>query len=376
MRGNGEGCIRQRKDGRWEARLRYTDPQGRKRRAETCTRTKREAEAALRKMRRAAEDGETVTESGSTLAAWCERWLTKTLSASDRRPATQATYATLVRTHIVPALGHLPLRRITPAHVEDWVIELQGRRSASTVRQAHALLVVILDDAVTHGAIRKNAAHAVKRPRKSRTEAAFYLSEQVAALLAEADGHRLAPFLTLTAYTGLRKGEALALRWVDIELDTDTPHARITGTLARIGSELVRSEPKTNAGRRTVPLVPEAVAALREARVQQARERLAAGEAWTDTGYVFTTEIGTPVDPRNALRWFYSIRNAAGISEGSLHTLRHSAASVLLGAGVPMPVVKDVLGHSSITVTVDMYGHMAPAVVADAVARGMAGYGR
>ena len=281
-----------------------------------------------------------------------------------------------MRTHIVPALGHLPLRRITPAHVEDWVIELQGRRSASTVRQAHALLVVILDDAVTHGAIRKNAAHAVKRPRKARTEAAFYLSEQVAALLAAADGHRLAPFLTLTAYTGLRKGEALALRWVDIELDTETSHARITGTLARIGSELVRSEPKTNAGRRTVPLVPEAVTALREARVQQARERLAAGEAWTDTGYVFRTELGTPVDPRNALRWFYSIRNAAGINEGSLHTLRHSAASVLLGAGVPMPVVKDVLGHSSITVTVDMYGHMAPAVVADAVARGMAGYGR
>ena len=376
MRRNGEGSVRQRKDGRWEARLRYTDDQGRRQRAETCTRTKREAEAELRKMVRAVEDGETVTESGGTLGQWCERWVTRTLPASGRRATTQATYAGLVRTHLIPALGHHQLRNLTTAHVEDWVIELQGRRSASTVRQVHGLLVVILDNAMKHGAIRRNVARNVERPRKPRTEATYYQSDQVAALLAASDGQRLAPFLTLTAYTGLRKGEALALRWQDVTIEGDTPHVRITGTLARIGGQLRRTEPKTNAGRRTVPLVPEAVAALREAKVQQARERLAAGEAWTDSGYVFTTEIGTAVDPRNALRWFYLVRDAAGIESGSLHTLRHSAASVLLGAGVPMPVVKDVLGHSSIAVTVDMYGHMAPTVVADAVARGMAGYGR
>ena len=134
----------------------------------------------------------------------------------------------------------------------------------------------------------------------------------------------------------------------------------MTGTLARVGTELFRQDTKTTAGRRVVPLVPEAVRALKAQRKAQAAEQLRAGTAWTSTGYVFTTEIGTPVDPRNALRWFYVIRDKAKLESGSWHTLRHSCASVLLTSGVPMPIVSAILGHSSISITVDTYGHLSP----------------
>lgn len=408
MRKHGEGSVYRRADGRYVASVRYTDDKGAKRRATVYGKTEREARQRLREMLRRVEDGGAVVDSGITLAEWCERWLTVTLPASNRRRTTQQTYSALVRTHVIPNLGRHRLRDLTPAHVEGWVVELGAKRSPSTVRQAHGLLVVILDAAVRHELIRRNVAKAVDRPAKPRTEATHYTSDEVALLRRMSAGDRLEPFLTLTAFTGLRKGEVLALRWSDVDVEGERPSLRVTGTLSRIGGSLVRTEPKTAAGRRSVPLVPVAVEALKDARRAQTRERLAAGPAWSDSDYVFTTEVGTPVDPRNALRWFYGVRERArrelmatddrcshdpelvkggkacprcgrqpsDYLGGALHTFRHSAATVLLSSGVPMPMVKDVLGHSSISVTVDMYGHLAPSVIADAMSASLAGYGQ
>lgn len=367
--------MKRRKDGRYVATLRYTDESGRARRLSVYGKTPTETKARLREAQRRVEDGGPVVESSMTVGEWCERWVTVTLPTSGRRPTTQELYASLVRTHLVPALGAHRLRDLTVAHVEDWIADLGKRRSASTTRQAHGLLSVILDAAVRHELVRRNVAKGTDRPAKPRKEARHYTSEEVGAIRSAAEGRRLEHYLTLLAYTGMRRGEALALRWSDLDLDAERPSLRITATLSRVEGRLERTPPKTKAGRRTVPLVPVAVEALRDQRRRQAKDRLAAGPAWEDSGYVFTTEIGTPVDPRNVLRWFYTVRDAAGITGGSLHTFRHSAATVLLASGVPMPMVKDVLGHSSIAVTVDMYGHLAPSVVADAMAESLAGYG-
>jgi integrase len=385
--------------------VRYTDDRGKPRRATAYGKTEKEARQRLREMLRRIEDGQTPKDSTISLSQWTERWLVAT--AASRRATTQATYSSLLRTHALPVLGDVRLRDLTPAMIEDWALELGTRRAASTTRQALTVLAMVLDAAVKHELLRRNVARLVERPRQPRSEARSYSSEEVALVLNAAGADRLATFLTVTAYTGLRKGEVLALRWEDINLDASTPVLRVTGTLARVGPTLVRTEPKTESGRRVVPLVGPAADSLREQRRRQVSERLAAGPAWTNSGYVFTTEIGTPIDPRNALRWFYLVRDRIGVERmladsdcpheapsrsklkqcttcgrkpsdyfgGSLHTLRHSAASVLLGAGVPMPVVKDILGHSSITITVDMYGHMAPTVVAAEMLRGMDGYG-
>lgn len=402
----GEGTVWQRSDGRWVARLTYVDDTGRKRRADKYAKSKREAQAHLRSMRRHAEDGAPVIESGLTVEAWSKRWVSTSLAVSSRKATTKETYAHLVRSHIAASeLGQLRLDALTPSKVEVWLAQLLEVKSESTCRQIHAVLCLMLDGAMREGLVRRNVARSVDKPRVSRSDAIAYSSGQVARLLESSKDDRLSALLRFIAYTGTRRGEALAVRWSEVDLDKGT--VRITGTLARVGGDLVRLDPKTAKSRRVVPLVPEASDALREVKRQQAKDRLAAGPAWSDQGYVFTTEVGTPVDPRNALRWFYSVRDRAAralmlddsecqhledsIADGqacqvcgrsagdylggSLHTLRHSTASVLLANGVPMPIVSDVLGHSSISITVDMYGHMAPSIVADAVARGFAGYG-
>ena len=159
----------------------------------------------------------------------------------------------------------------------------------------------------------------------------------------------------LIASTGLRKGEALALRWDRVDLGAGT--LKVAATLGRIGDRLVISEPKTARSRRTVPLSPASVAMLRKHRTEQKAERLRAGNQWTDSGLVFTTELGGPVDPRNLLRVIEAAAKTAGVEGVGVHTLRHSAAVAWLEAGVHIKAVADLLGHSSIAITGDMYGH-------------------
>lgn len=153
----------------------------------------------------------------------------------------------------------------------------------------------------------------------------------------------------------MRRGEALALRWSDVDLDNGTVTVR--GTLGRIGGRLVVSEPKTDRSRRTVPIGAPLVAMLRAQRKQQAAEQLRAANQWENSGLVFTTEFGTPVEPRNILRTVETAAAKAGMEGVGVHTLRHSAAVAWLEAGVHIKAVADLLGHSSIAVTGDIYGH-------------------
>jgi integrase len=159
----------------------------------------------------------------------------------------------------------------------------------------------------------------------------------------------------LIAATGLRKGEALALRWDKVDLDAGV--LRVAATIMRINGRLVISEPKTDRSRREVPLAPAVVAMLRRHRTTQKEDRMRAGNQWTDSGLVFTTELGGPVDPRNLLRVIEAAATAAGVGAVGVHTLRHSAAVGWLASGVHIKAVADLLGHSSAAVTGAVYGH-------------------
>ena len=161
--------------------------------------------------------------------------------------------------------------------------------------------------------------------------------------------------LVLIAATGLRKGEGLALRWERVDLDAGM--LRVAATVMRINGRLVISEPKTDRSSRVVPLAPAVVAMLRRHRTAQKQDRMRAGDQWTDSGLVFTTELGGPVDPRNLLRVMESAARTAGIESVGVHTLRHSAAVGWLESGVHIKAVADLLGHSSVAVTGDVYGH-------------------
>jgi integrase len=219
----------------------------------------------------------------------------------------------------------------------------------------YTVLRAALDGAVRDGLMAKNPAAAVKRPGVARKEARHVSAVDVTKLPLCAEGLRYRNVLVLVAGTGVRRGEALALHWSDVDLDGGMLVVR--GTLGRVEGKLVISEPKTDRSRRSVPIAAPLVAMLRDHRVTQQAERAAAGNQWTDQGLVFATEFGRAVDPRNALRTVEIAAQKAGMTEIGVHTLRHSAAVAWMESGVHIKAVADLLGHSSIAVTGDVYGH-------------------
>jgi integrase len=259
------------------------------------------------------------------------------LEASDRQ--LRRTCTARWRAHIIGAkIGAKPLDKLRPSHLDAWTVELKGRGLAeSSIRTAYTVLRAVLDTAVRDKAIPQNQAQAVRRPKVTGKEAAYLTPDQVRSLLVAAEGSRYAPLFALLVNSGLRRGEALALHWSDIDFDAKL--LRVRGTLARLDGELVVTETKTAKSRRVVPLSPTAEKVLRDMRTRQMAERLRAGSMWQPTPYAFTTELGEPCDPRNALRALKAAAKRANLpSTVGLHTLRHSAASVMLSAGVPLKV--------------------------------------
>jgi integrase len=276
-------------------------------------------------------------------------------------------YAGVARTHILgSSLANVTLDRVRPSHVEGWIVELRRKGLAeSTIRSAYTILRAVLDTAVRDGALASNPAAAIRRPRVTTKEAPHLTPAQVADLLHAAEGGRYASLFALLVHTGLRRGEALALQWSDVDLAHGI--LRVRGTVSRIDGELIVTEPKTAKSKRFVPISEPAERLLRAQQAAQDQERRHAGSAWRQTGFVFTTEFGEPCDPRNAFRALRVAAAKAGLSHAGLHTLRHSAASVMLTRGVPLKVVSEILGHSSIAITGDIYGHVSPDVARQAM---------
>lgn len=375
---NGDGNIYKRmRDGkvvRYEGKISYTDPDGTIRRHTVYARTRAECRDKMNAARERVDGGSPVRDATTPVGTWLAHWRATTLAASDRKASTRALYDSLSRKHLEPEpFGAIRLDRLKPSDVERLVLDMRAKTrpgpkdvdgkpgapvralSDSTIRQTYTVLRAALDGAVRDGLLAKSPAVAVKRPGVERQEAAHLDPDAVARVLQAAAGSRYWVALQMVALTGLRRGEALALTWERVDLDAGV--LRVAATIGRVGRELVITEPKTVRSRRAVPLSPALVALLREHRATQDAEREAAGGAWPDTGLMFTTDRGTPVDPRNLLRTVEVAAKAAGVSGVGVHTLRHSAAVAWLERGVHIKAVADLLGHSSIAITGDVYGH-------------------
>lgn len=368
-RANGEGSVyRRAEDGRWTGALTYLDDDGHRRRRAVYGRTQKEVRDKLRQGRARVDAGQPVRDASTTLGSWLATWTGQALEVSDRKRATKDQYASLARTHIAPALGHLPLDRLRPSDVEGLIVRMRGAGlSASTLRSAYTVLRAALEVAVRDGLVSRNVAAAVKRPTAERTDAVFLTADDAQRLLVALRGERLEVLFRFMLATGVRRGEALALSWSDVDLDAAT--VRVHGTLSRTSRGLEVGAPKTERSRRTVPLPRSMVDALRAHRTRQTEERLAMGPAWTGTGFVFCTEVGTPLEPRNVLRAFQTVARRVGLDGATLHTLRHSNASLLLAAGVHTKVVSEALGHSSYAITADVYSHVTPSQAREAADR-------
>jgi integrase len=228
-----------------------------------------------------------------------------------------------------------------------------------TRRYAFAILRGSLNKALRAGVVSRNVARLVDPPPADDHELHPFSAEQVASLLAATQDTSIGPLLALSATTGVRQGEALALRWVGVDLDagiieirqTLDPHTRALAPT------------KTATSRRTIHLPATATVALREQRRRQLEDRLRAGSRWRDEGYVFASSIGTALDARNVTREYHAARRALGLPNVPWHHLRHFAATALLGAGEDLFVVSRILGHKSIATTASFYGHVQPAML-------------
>jgi integrase len=368
-RGNHEGSNPlQRSDGRWQVHVRYTDQYGLNKRTTVYGRTAQDARDKASEVRKRLTEGLPARDKRTTLETFTLEWITSALAASDRKSTTKTMYAGVARVHIVGShIGGLALDKVRPMHVEGWIVGLRAKGlSESTVRSAYTILRAILDTAVRDGALARNPAAAVKRPKVTAKESVFLTPEQVRALLDAAKSSRYAPLFSLLVNTGVRRGEALALRWSDIDFEDKL--LRVRGTLARVDGDLIVTSTKTAKSKRSIPVSDGTDRLLKDIRKQQVRDQLKAGSQWHQSGYVFTTEDGRPCDPRNALRALKSAATKAGMTGVGLHTLRHSAATAMLTNGVPLKVVSEILGHASIVITADIYGHVSPDVSREALA--------
>jgi len=374
-RANSEGSVRQRPDGRWEARLSYLDPDtGARQRVSVYAATQKAALAELSKVQDRIAEGQPPKDASRTVGDWLAHWRQTTLAASDRKASTRELYAALSKKHLEPEpFGATRLDRLRPSHIEGLILVMRTRikpgkhtvespnpepvraLSDSTVRQVYTILRRALDGAVRDGLLARNPAAAVRRPGIEQTEARHLDTREVSAVLKAAQGLRYYPALALIAATGMRRGEVLGLRWEHVNLDAGL--IKVVGTLNRVQGKLVISEPKTQRSRREIPLTPATAAMLRAHRKAQLEERMRAANQWQDHGLLFATELGEPVEPRNLLRTIEIVARKAGVEGIGVHTLRHSAAVAWLESGVHIRQVADLLGHSSISVTGDTYGH-------------------
>lgn len=362
-RGNNEGTIAQRADGRWEAKLSLDDGRRKSLYGKTRAEVQRKLTAALA----ARDEGLPVVADGRTaLGAYLSAWLADLRDRSAVRPSTRISYEGHVRRNLVPVIGKIALTKLTPAHVRAVHARGHSRGLAPrSVAYAHAVLRRALNQALRDGLVGRNVATLEPAPGAGKFEGRTLDPAGARALLAAARGDRLEALYVVATALGLRQGEALGLTWDDVDSEAGTVAVR--RTLQRLPRSLraagqpgyVLAEPKTAAGVRTVHAPAFVTAALREHRNRQRAERLAAGPAWdTRWNLVFATSAGTPLDGRNVTRAFVALLARAGLPRMRFHDLRHSAATLLLAQGVPMHVVQRILGHASMTTTHKFYAHV------------------
>ena len=369
-RGNGEGSITKRKDGLYMARYSVETATGTTKRKTIYAKTRREAAERFNEAISDRDKGLVFDAGSTTVGEYVTRWLEDS-AKGDLAPRTYHNYKLQLRQHIIPSIGRVKLSKLSPAHVQAlYAAKLSDGLKPSSVRYIHAVLHRSLEQAVKWNLISRNPARAVDPPKIREEEITPLDSEGARKFLDAASGEKVEALLVLSLTVGLRMGEALGLRWPDIDLDAKT--LRVNRQLQRIrnGGGLVFSEPK-NASRRTVDLPQRAVEALRSHRKRQVEEQLRASAQWADNGLVFTTGIGTPIDAQNIVnRHFKPLLRRTGLPDIRWHDLRHTCATLLLSRGTHPKYVQHLLGHASIQLTLDRYSHWIPSM-GRATAEGM-----
>jgi integrase len=382
-RGNSEGSIYQMQDGRWRAAVMVgwkVMPDGRRvpdRKVFTAA-TRHEVADDLADALRDRHRGINIKAGKQTVGDFLAAWLEDTVRPSVR-PKTYRSYEQMVRNHLsktvpadewkergldaVPGLKDVPLSKLTLQRVQQFFNEkLTAGNSSALVKYLRVVLRVALNVALKGDLIARNVAELATPPKAEKREVAPFTPEQAGRFLKAAMGHRLEALFTSALAVGLRSGECSALRWPDVDVEAGKVVVRHTLQRVKEAGEkkgrLVLLPPKSEKSKRTIELPATCVASLKAHQQRQQQERASAGTRWKETGHVFTSTIGTPIDDRKILKEFNALVDAAKLPKQRFHDLRHACISLLGAQGVPLKVIAEIVGHSDIRLTQNVYQHV------------------
>lgn len=366
-RGRGEGTIRLRNDGRWEASTMLGVQ-----RKSFYGKTRREVTEKLRAAQRDYEAGQFIGDARQTVEQYLSSWLE--VKRNEVKPGTWQGYEIVVRRHIVPLIGRVKLTQLTAQHVQQVITSgLRGGLSGSRVGLIYSALHQALQAAERLGLVMRDVSGRVARPHARAHEMRVLSAVEARQLLEYCQSPHGARFgvatgtvMRVALATGMREGELLALRWRQVDLDGGW--LSVIGTMRWVGGQPVYDTPKTRRSRRRLAIDASTLVALKAWRQTQRILRLRAGAAWQGEQYdaVFTDELGFPLQASTTQRRFKRLLAAAGVRQIRFHDLRHTCATLLLSAGVHPKIVSEMLGHASVSITLDLYSHVLPHMQDDA----------
>ena len=326
--------------------------------------TKKAADSALRDLLSRVAEGQMITPARLTLSAWADRWLASI--GRDVEPRTLEIYRRVLRLYILPALGEKRLDWLEPIHFERLYADLETRGlSRSTIRLAHAVARGCLNAAVERNQLHRNPVMFAKPGKTKPYKPQVWSASELGVFLDAVRGGRLEALWTVYATTGMRRGEALALRWNDFDPGRRLVH--VSAAYVMVNGHAALKATKTDRPR-TIDLDDRTVTVLQDHAGMQADELAIFGAGPTAQRLIFCREDGSPLRPDTVTREFARIVDNVGLTRIRLHDLRHTHATLLLKAGVPVKVVSERLGHASPVITMNTYAHVLPGMQADAAA--------
>lgn len=384
-KGNNEGSIRKRANGTWEGR--YSDGRndnGRQIQRSVYGKTRKEVAEKLNAVLYQKQCGSYVTPNNILVQDWLDQWL-KNYAVISIRPSTYINYEGYVHNHIIPAFGKIPLQDITPVIVQNFYNQKfesgradgKGGLSAKTIRNMHNMLHQAFEQAKINGIIMNNPADGAVIPRQEKKEMRVLSVQEQKALLKVLHLHRLGFAILFDLATGLRIGELCALKWSDVNFNKRT--IKISRTLQRIKKSkleqiygekttaIIEGNVKTNSGFREIPLPDKIFEKLLLHRQKQIEEMEYYKDFYTDKGYIFTMPLGTCVEPHTMRDAFEFLLKEADIKHANFHALRHTFATRAIENGVNVKTLSDILGHSQVQITMDLYCHTSLDLMRDSM---------
>jgi integrase len=354
----GAGSIYQRTDGRYVGSLMMENGK----RKSFYGKDEREVQGKLDQARYEKKQGIITSGPQQTMKRYLDYWLDE-VHREHIRESTYRMYRSHMKNHLFPCLGHIKLHKLTVQHVQSFYNQRRRDENLApgTIRYIHAILHHALDHAVKVGLIPRNVCDLVSLPPKEEQEIHPLNFEQAQKLLEAARGHKLECLLIVALTTGMRKGEMLGLKWKDIDLE-DKRVLSVQRTVIRMKGEFREGKPKTLKSKRNIVLPHFVIEALKKHMMQQMDAKLQSGSAWKENDLVFCSPDGGHMFSSTINKSFHKLLEAAGLPRMRFHDLRHSAATILLSMGVQTKVIQDLLGHSSYSVTMDIYSHVLPSM--------------